>query len=300
MYDRILVPTDGSEAARRAGEHAAFLAHAFDADVHALSVVNLDALAGPFDAGGIDPQTIETYEAAAHDQLEALVDAIDREAVHTEVVHGHPATGIVDYAADADVDMIAMGTHGRTGVERYVVGSVTERVLRTSPVPVFTTRAGPEEDEPITGYEDVLVPTDGSERAAAAIEHGVAVAEAAGARLHAVSVVDEPDRGDAGLARPADLQNDVEAEAATATEAVAERGTAAGLETVTAVRQGVPAEELLSYVEEAGVDLVAMGTQGRTGLSRYLLGSTTERIVRHAPVPVLAVNARDREGAPDA
>lgn len=295
MYETILAPADGSDHARRAAAHAGALAAAFDAEVHLLTVTDIQTAAGPFSAGGVDREYRERIEDQARDWLAATEEAVAADVEQqTALREGKPAEIIAEYANEVGADMITMGTHGRSGVSRYVLGSVAERVLRLADPPVFTVGAG-DRTEPGEPIEDVLVPTDGSERAATAIEHGVALAGIDGGRVHAVSVLEEP----LGLEDADPLEGEIRAlvedEAHTATEIVAEAAEAAGLESVVDLRRGNPAEELLAYVDEAGIDVVAMGTQGRTGLNRYLLGSTTERVVRHAPVPVVAVNAREEE-----
>jgi nucleotide-binding universal stress UspA family protein len=297
MYDTILVPTDGSEHARRAGRHALHLARAFDAAVHVVSVVDVQAAAGLFDAGGVDDAFVDRLETQGREAIETVTaDAHDTDTVATALVRGSPGEAILEYAGDHGVDMVAMGTHGRTGIDRFVAGSVTERVVRRAEVPVLTVRAVG--TTAVVGeYEKVLVPTDGSAAAERAIEHGLAVAEATGARVHAVNVVDYGALAAAGPEDdlPGTVADHLTARAERAVETVAERARDRGLDAVTAVLDGYPATQLLEYVDDRGIDLVAMGTTGRTGVSRFLLGSTTERVVRHAPVPVLAVNARDAD-----
>jgi nucleotide-binding universal stress UspA family protein len=159
MYEEILVPTDGSPATDRALEHALDLADRYDARVHALYVV--------------DPASYSTLEAGAQIVLEALetegrtaVDAVaDRcsdagVSAETHVRTGTPHRVIVDAAEDLGADLVVMATHGRRGVERYLLGSVTERVLRTCGVPVLSVRidgdsdADRDENDPATGDVD--------------------------------------------------------------------------------------------------------------------------------------------------
>jgi len=294
MYDTLLVPTDGSEHARRAAEHARYLADAFDASVHVIAVVDVERATGRFDAVDAAAASTDRLEADAEAAIEAATDALDgARPIRTELLRGAPSEVILDYADEVGADLLAMGTHGRSGVDRYVAGSVTERVVRESPVPVLAVGAG-EQSRVDDGYDEVLLPTDGSDAAAAAVDHGVAVARAVGARVHAVGVVD----ADAVVSRPEfdpppEVVAELQARAERAVDEVTERARAAGLNAVSDVREGVPAEELLAYAESAGADLIAMGTAGATGTNRFLLGSTTERVVRNAPVPVLAVNTRD-------
>ena len=295
MYDHILVPTDGSDHAERAAEHAALLAEAFDATLHLLTVVDIEAAAGPFSAGGVDEAYVERRSAAEREALAELADSLDGAvAVETEVVTGQPAEGILDYVTDHEADLVVMGTHGRSGLRRYLTGSVAERVLRLSPVPVLTVRATAESSVG-AGYEDILVPTDGSERSDAAVTHAVDVAAAFGSTLHAVSVVNVGDIGTgAEVSVPGELLDELEAGATEATDAVADEARAAGIEAVTAVRTGRPKRDLLEYIETHDIDLVCMGTHGRTGLDRVLLGSTAEALVRQSDVPVLTVSTTQR------
>ena len=292
MYETILVPTDGSEHAIRAAEHAHYFARMFDATAHLVSAADIQTAGGMFNAGGVDQQFIERIEAENEEAIAATEAAFEGDAVETAILRGRPADAIVEYADEHDVDFISMGTHGRTGVSRYVAGSVTERVVRRAPCPVLTAKAV--ERSELTGdYGDVLIPTDGSDAASIAIGHGIEIAKRAGARIHAVNIVDvgaitlTP-----GSSAPTELVERFEAEGGRATEAIVDRATDVGLDVTTSVHEGVPASDLLAYANEHEVDLVTMGTTGRTGLNRYLLGSTAERVIRHAEMPVLAINAR--------
>lgn len=298
MYDSILVPTDGSEHAVRAAEHAAAIARAFEAEIHVVNVVDIQAAGGPFSAGGVDDEFVARLEAEGEDALVDVRDALDERGVQTvvtDVIEGKATEQILNYADEQDVDAIAMGTHGRTGIEHFVTGSVTEHVVRFADVPVLTARAT-DGSRLADGYEEVLVPTDGSKYAGVAFDHGIAVAQAFGARVHAVNVVNVSDlAADPGAAPTDGVIEAFEQAGERATEGVASAASDAGLEAVTAVRRGTPARALLDYAEEQDIDLLAMGTAGRTGPSRYLLGSTSERVIRHSDVPVLAVNARETE-----
>jgi nucleotide-binding universal stress UspA family protein len=275
MYDRILVPTDGSDHAVRAAEHARYLADAFDATVHVISVVDVQEAAGPFSAGGVDESFVARLEADARatiDEIEALGDG--GVPIEATVGKGEPTAAILAYADDHDIDLLVMGTHGRRGLRRLIAGSVTERVVRTADVPVITVSAT-ERSRVDGGYDELLLPTDGSEPATAAVDHGLAIAERASARVHAVNVVDVGALTPGPEYTPStEVRAHLEAAGEAATEAVAARARDRGLDVVTAVETGVPARALLAYADEHDVDVVTMGTRGRTGLSRYVLGST--------------------------
>ncbi|WP_276300742.1 universal stress protein [Halorussus lipolyticus] len=296
MYDTLLVPTDGSEHAERAAEHALNVARVFDATVHLVNVVDVQDAGGLFSAGGVDEAFIEQLEDDARETIsavEALADPGDD--VQTAVVRGKPAEGILDYADENDADLVFMGTHGRTGLNRYVTGSVTERVVRLADMPVFTVRAT---DQSVVGdgYDDIMIPTDGSECAATAVAHAVTLAEKYDATIHAVNVMDVRAMTSTDDVTPqTTLLDTFEEQGETATEAVAEQAREAGLDATTAVRKGIPAVSLLDYADENDIDLVTMGTHGRSGFERYFLGSTTAKIVRTAEMPVLSVRSPDAD-----
>ncbi len=142
MYDRILLPTDGSDGMAHVVEHAGELARAHDATVHALYVVDTTSLSTlPMDASleGVHGLLREEGATAVEKVERRTPDGVDVE--HT-VSEGSPASQIVKCARDADCDVVVMGTHGRGGLNRLLLGSVAEHVVRRSPVPVVTVPVG--------------------------------------------------------------------------------------------------------------------------------------------------------------
>ncbi|MFC6976806.1 universal stress protein [Halomicroarcula sp. GCM10025709] len=292
MYDTILVPTDGSDHALRAAAHALALGNAFDATVHVLAVVDVDAAAGPINAGGVSEEYVDRLRDGGRESIDAVEALADGDSVQGHVVEGRPSKAILEFVESHDVDLVSMGTHGRTGVRRFVAGSVTEDVLRQSPVPVLTTRAS-EDDAPVTGYDDILLPTDGSERAGVAVDHCIALATAFDATVHVLTVVDlGAVSGGPDQSAPVELLETLRENGQRTVESTADRIQDAGCPVETEVREGYPARDILDYAAANGIDLLTMSTAGQTGLSRFLLGSTTERVVRHASMPVFAINAR--------
>jgi nucleotide-binding universal stress UspA family protein len=145
MYESILVPTDGSDGAWAALDEAVELAARFDATVHSLSVV--DTTAAYADTGGAElMNALEQAGTRTTAEAQERAEAADVEVV-TTVEPGTPHRTILAYADDHDVDLVVMGTRGRTGLERYLLGSVTEKVVRTADIPVLTVRAPPEDEE---------------------------------------------------------------------------------------------------------------------------------------------------------
>lgn len=143
-------------------------------------------------------------------------------------------------------------------------------------------------------YDDILVPTDGSPAADAAIEHAIDIASQYDSTVHALYVVDGAAYSTLEAGSEIVIEA-LEAEGTEATERVASAAAEAGLESMTTVTTGTAYRTITEYIDEHGIDLVVMGTHGRRGLDRYLLGSVTERVVRTSDVPVLTVRQRDEE-----
>ncbi len=151
MYDRILVPTDGSDGMARVIDHAVDLAETHDAAIDAVYVVNSASYAGlPMESSweGIDEMLREDAEEA----VAAVREAGDARGVpvSTTVLEGSPSREIVEFAEREGCDLVVMGTHGRGGIDRLLLGSVAEKVVRASDVPVLTVRVG---DSPAEGTD---------------------------------------------------------------------------------------------------------------------------------------------------
>jgi nucleotide-binding universal stress UspA family protein len=272
MYDTILVPTDGSDVAAVAADAAVAFARRFGADVRGLYV--RDA------ADDGDRATAVVADRAAAAGIEATTAVVDAEGpIHRRIL------------ADADehgADCIVMGTHGRTGLDRFVLGSVAERTLRESSVPVLTVH-----EETVVGrdLDAILVPTDGSDCSEAAAAHAVDLALAADAALHVVHVVDA---GVLPMDGSGAVFDELQRAGQRALDSVVERAERAGVSTIRAsVLSGTPYRAITDYADAEDVALVVMGTHGRTGFDRYLLGSVAERVVRLSNRPVLTVDDAD-------
>ncbi|WP_436348790.1 universal stress protein [Natronorubrum sp. FCH18a] len=281
MYDRILVPVDGSDSATAALDHALEIAGDHDATVTLLYVADTNEPSQT----RIGTDVVDVLESEGEEVVsDARKRAVDRDVpATTDVVQGASHDAIVDYAERKDVDLVVVGTHGRDGLERYVIGSVAERVVNTAPMPVLTVRAT---DDALTyPYESVLVPTDGSDHAAVALQLGAEVATRNDATLNLLSVLEDQllgslTDGTDRESRAVDLLADAESMAADMDV----------VDIVTNVETGSIPREITSYADREGIDLIVMGTHGRTGLDERLLGSITERVLRTASVPVLTTN----------
>lgn len=272
MYDSIIVATDGSDCARAAGKHALTIAEALGSTVHVLSVV--DPSEYTTTSVGDVSDIVEYQRQQLAERAQAAVETIASEAaagltVNEHVLGGVPHEVISEFVDHHDVDLVAIGTHGRTGIQRQLLGSVAEKTIRTVPAPVLTIRGNL---RPEDGYQDILVPTDGSTYAQTAMQHANALSEAFGADLHALFAGSTSD-GDRILSQVQDsIDNPIQ----------------------TVVRTETPHRAISEYATENDIDLVSLGTHGRTGLQRHLLGSVTERTIRTSHTPVLAVHLDDQ------
>ncbi len=157
MYDSILVPTDGSREVEQALEHAFDLADTHNATIRALYVINAAKY------GGLQLETaLKGIDNALHSEGEAAVNRVDQLApadvtVETAVRKGSPSQVIVDEADTVACDLVVMGTHGRGGIDRLLLGSVTERVVRRSPVPVLTVQVERDEVEELPEQSPIAI-----------------------------------------------------------------------------------------------------------------------------------------------
>ena len=279
MYDRILVPTDGSHVADSAATYGIRLADRFDATLHVIHVVEdrspfgEDELIGERAIEGI----ADRATARGLDVTNMLLDTdLD---VHDE---------IIEYATERMIDLVVMGTHGHSGFDRFLIGSVAEQTLRESPVPV----AAVHEDMTIRpDVERLLVPTDGTDSSGAAVDHAIDLAVATGSHLYVVHVSDESPF-DEGMQTIDVSGSTVKSVGIEAVDDAFERARESPITTIeVAIPSGRVDQEILASAAAHDVDCIVMGTHGESGLRRYLLGGTTDRVVRFATVPVIGLSA---------
>lgn len=141
-------------------------------------------------------------------------------------------------------------------------------------------------------HENLLIPTDGNEEMGVVVERALELAEISGARIHVLHVVDERAYGPVPDYMREQVRETLEADGRSATKSVSKRAIERGLDVTRELRWGDPAGAIVAYTQETAVDLVVMGTHGRTGHDRQLVGSVAETVVRSSPVPVLTVPVR--------
>lgn len=298
MFKNILVPLDGSELAEQALPPAMKIAQVSGAAVRLLrSMVPVHMMMPDYAAENdwVWPaQSLEWSRFEAQEYLQAVREAQHNAgvAIETTVAEGDEAGAIIDTAVAEATDLIVMTSHGRSGARRWLLGSVTERVLHNAPCPVLVVRGA--RPWPI-GH--IIIPLDGSALAEEALGPGMALARCVGARVTLVRVVPPvPALGkqsvsyewlerDTGRYIQQSATENVESYLA----AMARRYLHQNLDVDCLTLHGDVVDEILKLVEKEQVDLVAMTTHGRTGLKRWVYGSVTSKVMRGSPGSMLIV-----------
>ena len=321
MYHRMLVPLDGSELSEVVFPYARELAGRLSLDVILLHVHD------PEEAG-----TIPMHQA----YIEHKAELIKRESqevqdrvggkprsqaikVWGELAAGYPAEEILRFATEKDIDVILMATHGRSGIKRWIMGSVADKVLRASSVPVWLVRAGIPEGIVYDKWpkRTILVPLDGSELAEAVLPHVETLAKQRGAELVEVVLlrVCEPEAASGYYPPSARFETSTGAvhvmprdfaRAAAAKQKMAakqyltgveKRLKDAGLKVRSEVRVGDPAGEIIAYSSSSPFNLIVMATHARSGFSRWAYGSVTSKVLHSVSSPMFLVRTTSSESS---
>ena len=308
MTRRILVPLDDSELSEEVVSWADELAGTMDADVELVRVLERDAaseavlgevaLTERLSASSTtaSPPSTSSMQLAASEQEARLALSRVRSRfqrvrnIDLTVLHGDPASAVVRRAEEIDASVIAMATHGRTGLARTVLGSVAGEVLRRSSIPVLLVRRGL--TMPAHSPERVLVPLDTSEVGAAALQAAQPLAQELRWRIILFHALDlpAPILQVQGAAIPLGLPpRDAPGEVVAYLEGLADDLKRDGIDVEIRLGAGPAAEATVLAAEETGAGMIAMSTHGRSGIARWVLGSVAEGVIARTHVPVLVL-----------
>jgi nucleotide-binding universal stress UspA family protein len=293
MYKRILVPVDGSPCSERAARLACRLARVGEAGIVFTHVLReRGQRAGGEEASArarsLGTALLERWERICSDCVPSSARLVEGAEV---------AAVIVQTAHSEGCDLIAMGTHGREGLPRLLLGSVAERVSRLSGAPVLLVRASRERSEERLAIGQIVVAVDGSEPGNLALDHAIDLARSLSAGLTIVHAVGEPvvPIDVMGVYLDAGAQATYEKMRTLGERILREaKERAIGLEANTLllqVGQQRVGDAIAAFADDVQADLVVLGTHGRTGLDRWLLGSVAERVAHRATVPTLLVRS---------
>ncbi len=298
MYKRLLIPLDGSDLAQTVLPEAGALA--LDLGVEEITLLHV-CNSQECDVVALHRDYIERAAQIVRHSIhegEGGRVAIKRTTVGAELAIGHPAEEILECADRARCDFIMMATHGRSGIRRWALGSVADKVLRASAVPVWLMRAGKN-----TGHSrkdkgrTILVPLDGSQLAESVLPHATALASGRRGNTEIVLLaVCEP------LSTPALIRGAgrAEVDSQIASCVTFNQGYLSGLE-MQLKQAGVPArleiltgsaaEEIVAYSNRSPLHVIAMATHSSVGMGRLAYGSVTEKVLLGASCPVLLVKS---------
>lgn len=280
----IVLATDFSEPARNALDHAVVVAREAGAEIHALHVNTVPAVfAGEEELPGRQ-EFAEALARAAEKSLKELSWPADIRVQNVVREEFSPAHGILGYAEEVQAAMIVLGTHGRTGLS-MLMGSVASQVTRGAHIPVLVT--GDEEGHRVhpEGIRRVLTATDLSEESVPGLRHAARFAREHDAPLLVVHVMEpqyRPPYASAALQGTADLE--------LAQQALAEFLDALGLPSEGVQQEvdtGQPDEVIVTVAKRETTDLIIVSPHTRSAITRFFMGSTTDRVLRTAPCPVL-------------
>lgn len=301
MYKKILVPLDGSKTAENVLPYSRALAKRLGIPVELLAVVDFTELARSVSAAdGLFLDRLAKDEARRSGvYLAGISESFPGIAARCLVKQGRAADIIVEMSAAEKDTLIMMATHGRSGLNRFFLGSVTEKVLRATSSPLLVVRA---KEGAVAGdeavFKSLVVPLDGSELAESVMPSVVALAQQLDLEVilfRAYAVPYGACTAGEGFYDPVNLKRFL-ARLREETIDYLENKTAElkrqGIEKVSYVaKEGLSADEIISFGRESPDHLIAMCTHGRSGVKRWVLGSVTETVVRHGGGPVLIVRA---------
>lgn len=277
MLERLLVPLDGSELAESILIQVRRLLFRKDAEVLLLRAVTLPPSVEA-DAG----EPLDLLWSRATEHLQNVQGRLSSEGVRvrSSVAEGFPANVILETAKKEKATLIAMSTHGRSGLSRWVFGSVTEKVLRASPVPVLAVPSfagiggdaflGRGRELP---FGKIVLPIAAGDLSLDAVPPALEIAELFGSHVYLVHVCE----GRECLVQVPQMRQAYD---------LLQRS---GVAVEPLMKQGDPAVQILETCRETGADLIAMTTHGHSGLSRWMLGSVAEKVLRAAHLPLLVV-----------
>jgi nucleotide-binding universal stress UspA family protein len=281
-YRKILVAVDGSPTSLHALEESFKLAQNEGSWITVVSVIppytgDLDLVA----VGGVMAAMRRPCEEALR-KAQELAEK-QRALIKTVCEEGEPHERIIDLAQAENCDLIVIGRRGLRRLERVLVGSVTARVIGYSPIDVLVVTR-----DTNVGFKKVLIATNGSRYSELAKKRAIDFAGSYGGELVAVSAVDVP--SELYAESPKTVEELVK-KARSYVEAIKNEAGKTGIKTEVIVREGEAYRVITDTARETGANIIVMGSHGRTGLKRLLMGSVTEKVIGHTPCPVLVVKS---------
>ncbi len=290
IFKHIIVPTDFSETASTAHALAAEVGAFYKSKIDLVNVIDATVYAyAGYPLASLSKELMTSAEEAVNKvEMPASAEGLE---IGRFVLAGSPAPEIVEHAKRQKADVIIIGTHGHGAVARFFLGSVADKVIHASECPVLVTKMSKgdikhpvKKDKP---FNKILFPTDFSKTANAALARAVAIAEDFDAELFVLHVVDDSLISTHVESERNIILKELRKHALEEMKSQLPDHLVENFETVAAVIKGDPAKETAAYAESHHCDLIVIGSHGRTGMNRALLGSVADKVIRLAHCPVL-------------
>ncbi|MCJ7514428.1 MAG: universal stress protein [Dehalococcoidia bacterium] len=286
QVEEILIPLDGSKEAEGVLPYVRDLAPKFNSRVYILGV-------------GIGRKT-RRVNRLLEDYISRIVNELHAHNIKAEPVllYGTAAEKILDFTAEKEIDLIIMATHGRSGMTRWWMGSVAEKVISEATAPVLLVRSKRRRTagtaDKLESIHKILAPLDGSDIGEVALPYVEAIATNSRATVNLVQVISPPGTVEANLLGGPDWRKFINAmrdAGESYLKSISERLGGKDITVTYEVLTGDPADKIVEYAAAKGVSLIAMSTHGRTGLARWVLGSVADKVLHGARIPILLVRS---------
>ncbi|HUU30274.1 MAG TPA: universal stress protein [archaeon] len=304
---KILYPTDFGESAVDALRYAVMLAGEYEAELIMMNVVSLfseESQSPEMRLTGMEKSAggfTDKLHQDAHERIDRTIEDHKHQDLKMRklVVRGFsPYQEIIRVIGEENIDLVVMGTYGRGGVTHFIFGSTAEQVVRLANCPVLTVRHHAPHLKEFKKIKNILLPTDFSDYSKKALPYALSFAGKYGATLHVLHVFEQrihPAFYIMDKATPFDLDNSLRDRALDALDEFVYQDLKDRISFKCEVTSGKPFVEIINYARRNEIDLIVTATHGLTGLEYMIIGSTTERVVRKAPCPVLSIKDPEHE-----
>lgn len=298
QFKNILCATDFSDFSNRTVSYGIALANEFDSKLFVCHIIDLSSVAiyGEFQ---LDPVGLQ--DRIMNDANEQLQELIGNQQIDWEplISVGHAADEISRIVDEKSIDLVISATRGRSGLKRIILGSVTERLMRTLSCPLLVVHspdkelADPEDQE--VNIKSILIGCDFSPDSGVAFDFGLSLAQEFQSELHLAHVVEtslyqELHKTDSAVEE--EIQQEVRTRLVQKLQDMVPEDARNWCKPRTDLLDGHPYEEIVKYAEQNDMDMIVLGTRGHGLVKSLLIGSTTDRVVRRAPCPVLSVSRK--------
>jgi nucleotide-binding universal stress UspA family protein len=298
QFNRIICATDFSDFSNRTVNYGIALAREFEAKLYVCHVIDLSSVAiyGEFqlDPVGLQNRIMED----ARKQLEELIGQQHKEWEPLITV-GHTADEIARIVEEKNIDLVITATRGRSGLKRLILGSVTERLMRTLRCPLLVVHSPDKEfiskDDHEVNINRILVGCDFSPDSSLAFEYGLSLAQEFESELHLAHVIEsaayqELQKTDTPI--ETEIQQEIHGRLIQKLQDMVPEEARNWCKPQTSLIEGRSYEELVKYAEQHDIGMIVLGARGLGLVKSLLLGSTTDRVIRRAPCPILSVSAK--------